>query len=205
MWNLEIAERKVFREEICMNEFNTYEYVVAQKNEGKWKMRRILLIVIYILFVLALLGIGIFSRLLVPLLALTPIAVWILVFCTWRYVSLEYEYNITSGIFTLSNIYGGRSRKKLLEVPVKEFATVAPYNHELPETVERADEAIKRFAPKKEYVAVSSFDSPDVYYVLYTDKETEEKVIIWFEATAKALKVLRFYNAPATVISRVRF
>lgn len=194
-----------FSEGISMNEFNTYEYVVAQKSEGKWKVRRVLLVIGYIVFVLGLLSIGIFSRLLVPLLALTPIAVWILVFCTWRYVSLEYEYNITSGVFTLSNIYGGKSRKKLLEVQVKDLVTVAPYNYELPETVERADETIRRFAPEKEYVAVSSFDSPDVYYALYTDKETEEKVIIWFEATSKALKVFRFYNAPATVISQVRF
>lgn len=195
----------ISREVVLMNEFNTYEYVVAQKSEGKWKTRKILLIIGYIVFVAVVLVLGVFSRLLVPLLALTPIAVWILIFCTWRYVSVEYEYSITSGIFTLSNVYGGRSRKKLIEIPVKEFSTIAPYNHELPETVEKAEQTIQRFAPQKEYIAISSHDSPDVYYALYTDKETGEKSIIWFEATDKALKIFRFYNAPATVVSKVRF
>lgn len=188
-----------------MNEFNTYEYVVAQKSEGKWKTRKILLIIGYIVFAAVVLVLGAFSRLLVPLLALTPIAVWILIFCTWRYVSLEYEYNITSGVFTLSNVYGGRSRKKLIEVYIKDLATVAPYNHELPETIEKAEQTIKRFSPDKEYIAFSSPESPDIYYALYTDKETGEKSIIWFEATEKALKIFRFYNAPATVVSQVRF
>lgn len=188
-----------------MNEFNMYEYTVAQKNEGKWRVRRILLILGYIVFVAALLIIGLRTRLLAPLLALTPLAVWMIVFCTWRYVNVEYEYTVISGVFKLTHVFGGRSRKKILEIPIKDMTLIAPYNHEKPETIEKAENAIKRFAPEKEYVAISSPESPDIYYALCANKDTEEKFIIWFEATDKALKIFKFYNAPATVMSDVRY
>lgn len=188
-----------------MNEFNTYEYTVAQKIEGKWKLARAGLITGYVLYVVILLFVGIFTRIIVPLLALIPVTLWMIVFCTWRYVKVEYEYSITSGIFTLSNVYGNRSRKKMLEIPIKDMTVVAPYNNEFPDQIADADEKIQRFAPEVEHKAVSSFDSPDVYYALYSDKNTGERGIIWFEATEKALKIFKFYNSTATVVSKVRF
>ncbi len=188
-----------------MNEFNTYEYTVAQKIEGKWKLARAGLITGYVLYVVILLFVGIFTRIIVPLLALIPVTLWMIVFCTWRYVKVEYEYSITSGIFTLSNVYGNRSRKKMLEIPIKDMTVVAPYNSEFPDQIADADEKIQRFAPEVEHKAVSSFDSPDVYYALYSDKNTGERGIIWFEATEKALKIFKFYNSTAAVVSKVRF
>ena len=66
-----------------MNEFSTYEYVVAQKTEGKWILARIALIAFYILFTATLLLVGFFTRIIVPLLAFSVIGVWLLVFVTW--------------------------------------------------------------------------------------------------------------------------
>ena len=188
-----------------MSEFNSYEYVVSQKIEGKWLLRRILLILGYVVGAAITLAVGILSRLLVPLLALTPFAVWVMVFITWRYVSVEYEYSMVSGVFTFSKVYGKRSRKKIIEIPIKSMTCIAPSNFEIPETQVRAQENITRFSPETELIAVSSFSSPDVYYALYIDPKTEKKGIIWFEATEKSLKVFKFYNSPATIVSKVRY
>ena len=110
-----------------MNEFNTYEFVVSQKKEGKVNLYRILAVVGYVLFFLA-----VFATLCVlhipQFVAVLPIFEWILIFFTWRYLSQEYEYSMTSGYMTFTVIYGGRSKKKKLEVCIKDMKEIAPYD-----------------------------------------------------------------------------
>lgn len=181
-----------------MDEFNLYEYTVKQKIEGAWRWKRAAMIALYVLFVIMWFIFGAVTNFW-PLLALIPVTLWMVVFFTWRYVSLEYEYSILSGDMTVSNIYGGRSRKQLMTVPIKKMTKIAPWH------ADAADDDLARFAPTKEYSAVSSMSSPDVYYALFVDPESDEHCVLWFEATERALKVFRFYNAPATVITKVRF
>ena len=71
--------------------FSSYEFVVAQKAEGRFLRRRILFILMYIVYVVTFLGIGIITRIGIPLVALVPVTTWILIFFTWRYVQVEYE------------------------------------------------------------------------------------------------------------------
>ena len=77
-----------------MNEFSTYEFVVPQKIEGGWKLARIALIISYVLFTA---GAAVLIAVVLNLpwlVAPLPIFTWILVFVTWRYVSVEYECSI---------------------------------------------------------------------------------------------------------------
>lgn len=181
-----------------MDEFNLYEYVVKQKTEGVWVLRRIAMLALYVLFVIMWFIFGAVTNFW-PLLALIPVTLWMVVFFTWRYVSLEYEYSILAGEVTVSNIYGGRSKKAILKVKIKEMTKIAPWH------ADAADEDIKRFAPTREYSAVSTMDSPDVYCALFVHPDTGDRCVLWFEATERALKVFRFYNAPATVVTKVRW
>ena len=68
-----------------------YEYVVAEKVTGKLRLRRAGLILLYILFPLTSLVITAMSSigpLLAAMCTLLALGTWMLVFFTWRYVSV---------------------------------------------------------------------------------------------------------------------
>ncbi len=175
-----------------MNEFNTYEFVVAQKQEGKVKLFRILAVISYVLFFTAVAAALIILHL--PwMVAVLPIVEWMLVFFTWRYLSVEYEYSMTSGTITFSYIYGGRSRKAALNATIKDFQEIAPLD-------DAAYARLEARGIQKEYRFVSSDSAPDVYYALL--EEDGGLSVVLFEATQKALGILRFYN-PMTVVTKV--
>lgn len=183
-----------------MNEFSTYEFVVSQKIEGNWRVARIGMIALYVCFVLGCLLAGISLNVLPPL-ALVPVLTWILVFCTWRYVAVDYEYSITSGELTFSKIFGNRSRRTALKLTLRDAVRIAP--------LENADEAAKAtaYAPEREFSAVSSMSAPDVYFILFeyatNGGKEKHRAIFYFEATQKALQICRFYNPSATLVAKV--
>ena len=183
-----------------MNEFSMYEFAVSQKREGRWIVARIGLIFLYIATGVAMLGMALVTRLFAPLFAFTPILIWLLVFITWRYVSVEYEYTLTSGTLTFAKIYGGRSRRRIFELSLRDAKRIAPLDNE--------QEAARAAAHRAELVftGVSSMAAPDIYFMLFDfeDKRGKKRpVIFYFEATAKALSICRFYNPAATVLSNV--
>ena len=173
-----------------------YEYVVSPAKQPVWRLRRVLAVLGYILYAGVVFGLGVRSQLLVPMLALVPLSTWILVYFTWRYVAVEYEYSFVSGTMTLTKILGSRSRKKVLEVRIKEMHVIAPYDGDY---IKRAEE----YKPEKSYDFVSSMQSPDVYFALFETADAR-RGIIYFEATKAALKILRYYNTD-TVMAEVRY
>lgn len=177
-----------------MDDFSTYEYTVAQKSTGKWRMRKLWLIALYMVFVVGWFIFGFWSHLF-PLLALIPFTTWALVFLTWRYVNVEYEYSMTSGTIAFSNVYGNRSRKTKAEFKIKDCTLIAPLSE--------SEEKLTAFAPEKVVYALSSDDTPDAYLALAS--VDGKHIAVKFEATAKALKIFRFYNAPCTVVREVRY
>ena len=181
-----------------MNEFSTYEFVVAQKSEGGWRLLRIGMIALYVCFVLGCFGAGIALNILPPL-ALVPVFTWMLVFFTWRYVSVEYEYSITSGELTFSKIFGNRSRRTVLKLMLRDAIHIAPLDNE--EERKKAN----AYLPEREFWAVSSQNAQDVYFILfeYTTGKEKRRAVLYFEATQKALQICRFYNPSATLVTKV--
>ena len=177
-----------------------YEYVVAEKKTPKLRARRAGLIALYILFPIVALVITAMSKvgpLLAAMCTFLAIATWMLVFFTWRYVSVEYEYTVVSGRVTFCKIYGGRSRKKMLEMTLKEAEIIAPLSDEYSGKIED-------FAPEAEYCALSARDAEDAYFALFRNSEGK-KCVFYFEATARMLKICRMYNPSGTVMSKVRY
>ena len=166
-----------------------YEYVVAEKKNAKLICKRLCLILFYILWAAAFLVVGMTTKLLVPLMALVPLTLWILVFLTWRFTVIEYELSFFSGVVTVSRIYGGRTRKKLAEITIRELAGVFPCE-------EPYTEKINAFEHDKEIFAASSTDAPNLWAAMGKD-EDGTRYILWLEPTEKALKVFRFYNSSA--------
>lgn len=173
-----------------MNEFSTYEIISHQKSEGRFLIRKLLLLLFYIAFVCGWLVLGVITRIFVPLMALIPLTTWILVFLTWKYTNIDYECSMTSGIITFSKIYGGRSRRMVFEIPIKSIELIAPYNDDYLPSAER-------YMPKVQYSALSTWKYDSPYFALFENKRGERSIFI-FEADEKSLKICRFYNPAAT-------
>ncbi len=188
-------------EVIQMNEFSTYEFAVTQKIEGKWLFARIGLIFFYAAYAVGLLLFGMRYSLIAPLLALIPITLWVIIFISWRYVAVDYEYSITSGVLTFSKIFGNRSRRTVLEIKLRDAVRIAP--------LDNAEHSARATAwhPEREYSAISSLKAADIYFILFEyenprDRKEKRRAIFYFEATGKALQICRFYNPSATVMTK---
>ena len=176
-----------------MDPSSTYEYVASPRKQPIYRLKRALMILAYIAYVVVLLVVGMTTKLLVPMLALVPLSLWIIIFFTWRYVSVEYEYSLTGGVMTLSHIYGGRSRRRVAEIRIKSMSAVAPFEGEY---ITKAEQ----YAPEHTLDFTSDLQKPEVYYALY-ETEDARRGILYFEATEQTLKILRYYNS-AVVIRR---
>ena len=182
-----------------MNELHsTYEYAVAKKREGSYKWARVGLVIGYIFYVITFFSVGVMSKLLVPCIALVPLTTWMVVFFTWRYVNIDYEYSSVSGVLTFSKIFGNRSRKTVTEIRIKNASLIAP----LTDSLQRSK--LEVYNPEITYSALSTADVEDGYFMLYED-ENGKKCAFLFEATAQMLKICRYYNPSATVVTKVRF
>lgn len=177
-----------------MEDQNLYEYVASPKKQPIFRMKRALMVLGYIVYVVALLIVGFTTRLLVPMMALVPLSTWILVWLTWRYVAVEYEYSLAGGFMTLNKIYGGRSRKKVAEIRIKDMSMIAPFDGDYIKEAER-------YAPERTVDFTSDLQKPEVYFALY-ETEDKRRGILYFEATDQALRILRYYNSQAVVIRR---
>lgn len=185
-----------------MTDFTSpYEYVVAQRKEGKWIVRRVAFVALYVLYILGLLLVVVavpVGALMAPLLCFIPVTTWMLIFFTWRYVNVEYEYTIVSGRLTFCKIYGHRTRREMLQLMLRDCHLIAPAG------VREYDEKLELYAPERTFSALSSADTPDRYFATFENADGE-RCVFFFEATERTLKYCRLYNQAATVITKVRY
>ena len=107
-----------------MEDSRTFTYTVYQKNEGKFKLARFLLILLYIAFVGTYVALTA-SR--IPwVISVLPIFLWMLIFFTWRYVKLSYEYHIESGDWVFTKIQSERFRRPMGTFKIKDLLEIAP-------------------------------------------------------------------------------
>ena len=167
-------------------------YGVQKKVECGYLLKRMLLILGYILFVLGYAAFFISANIL-PIIALLPVLTWILIFFTWRFVSIEYEYYILDGEFRMLEVYGSKSARELCRVRISAMKVIAPYRRYTDK--DRAD----AIDSKHRIEGVSSMSSPDIYYGIFSGDDAKD-CVVFFEATEKTLKVLKYYNAEIEVV-----
>ena len=169
---------------------NSYEYIVKQKSEGIWLWRRIGMIGLYTVLTLAFLGT--FLALKFPwAITFLPLLVWVMIFFTWRYVSPEYEYSTLSGEIAFTTIWGGKTRKELFRINIRDFAKIAPYD-------EAAEAYVSAQKCTRDFRCMSSLYAPDLYYGIFT--LGEDKCVVYFEATEKILKIMKYYNVGTIIV-----
>ena len=123
----------------------------------------------------------------VPILILGGFITFVLVFITWKYLQIEYEYSFSFGIFTVSKIYAKKKRKTLVQAEMKDLLIIAPAN----------DEYIKKaehFEIEERVIAVSSDKAEDIWLTVTGGKD-EKRVLVFFEADERALSILKSSNS----------
>lgn len=193
-----------------MNEITNHaELTVEKKKEGKYLLKRILMNASYwALPILLILITSIISEIEINgergpdfvMLAILFIPVWIFL-CpklvrplTFIYVDIEEKMDISGGTLTLSKIMGKRKKKDYIAVKVSELEVIKPYRDEYRQEADtyNADVRIE---------CVASMKGADVYFAYYTNEEGKN-VLMFFEATEKALRVMKFLNSK-TVVAEV--
>ncbi len=178
------------------NEFSIFvNYGVKKKAEGKYKLHRILMVCAYVLFALAFFAF--FVSMHMPMfIAILPLLTWILVYFTWYLVSIEYEYTIVGGVIKMMEVHSMRYFRELAEVRLSGASKIAPYDGDHKKDADDPSVVNKIWG-------VSSADAQDIYYILY-ENEAGERSAVFFEATEKTLKVIRYYN-DQVVMTKTRY
>ena len=173
-----------------MNDKN-YEKLVKQKTEGKILALKIALIFFYVIFAAVGFTLTILFAKANPALILLVGAIdSVIIFFSWRFTCIEYEYSILAGSLYVAKIYGKTNRKEIFEEELSRATTIAPYNEKYAPTADNAQ------ADKVIY-AISSMSAPHVWFAIF-ELEGAEKVTVFFEADERALKSLRNSNPRAT-------
>lgn len=125
----------------------------------------------------------------IPYILILVIGIWYFS----RYTKIEYEYVIASASFSVDKILARSKRKKILDIKIKDFKKIAPY------------EEFDKYSNGKieEVFCGSSKKSPDLYFAEYFENGTRKAVV--FDATKKALNILKFYNSSVITIKPVRY
>ena len=192
-----------------MNEITNHaELTVERKKEGGYLVKRILMhtayislpILIFLFFALleevnpkmnGMAFIGIFF---IPIwIFLCPKVVKPL---TFKYVDIEEKMDISGGTLTLSRIYGKRKEVPYISVKVADLEAIKPYRGEYKAEADA-------YKANRRIQCVASMKGNDVYYAYYTD-QTGKNVILFFEGTEKALKVMKFLNSKTVVVETLR-
>ncbi len=175
-----------------------YEYSVERKNDKKLRSKKTLYIALYIIYGLAFVFIILtFLPGFVPVIAAMPLTLVAIIGTTWRRTQITNEYSCVSGTVTFSRIYGGKSRHEMLKFSIKNCVSISPLT-------QNGREKLQAKYDKADFFdGLSSPDSPDAYYAEIDDGET--KCVYLFDATNRMLKICKFYNAPATTVTSVRY
>ena len=174
-----------------MSEFNTFEFVVDERPEGSRKALKFWGRFSLLAFIGAFVAFTFAIRM--PMLAVLPLGLLGLVLYFWKIFNCELEYSMVSGQMTFCRIYGGMKRKKILELTIKDFREIAPRTAE-------SDAKLKAQGVSKTYMFASHSTAEDQYYATF--EENGQLCVVYFEATEKTLKLLRYYT-PVTVVTKV--
>ncbi len=159
---------------------NHAEYVVGQRAEGGNLRLRLLLILGYILFAAAYFIAALVTGL-VPLVAVLPVFLWIVVHYTWRYACIEHAVRVGQGTLTVEDILKDGKRIPKLTVSLKEARELLP--------AAEADVTKAREAGLTVYDYRGSVHASDAYRFLFTDQKNRPSVI-YVKTTPELLRAL---------------
>lgn len=160
----------------------SYERVIPQKSLN----RKIVALCGYVIFAI----IGIYFALSsanIYVAALAIVAEFILIMLTKKYICVEIEYSFVGGIFTVSKIFGKRSRKTIVEI---ELSSCILIDHATDEVLAR----VRSMNTSDSFIDVSVNNADgDVLVALWEVDKKREAIL--FNADERTLKILYRVNA----------
>ena len=176
---------------------NYVEYSYDKKVEKSDKLKRFLYFFFVILIMLALLLLLI--KFAGPFIYVTPLILIIgvpLAKFFFRYLQNEYKYTVDRSSFKMELIHGKAKPKLLYEVDVKDMEFAVPY-----------DDINRDKYPERDFDVTAkcaeSMDTPDLYILAFKDKNGK-RVLMYFNACQKALKIMNYYNKKIVLSSSLR-
>ena len=167
-----------------------FEYTVAEANNKALKTKKTLFVAAYVLYAVAIFGIGSMTKLMLPFMCFIPLSLWVIVWLTWRFTQVEYEYSFFSGELTVNRILGNRTRKSLTKIRIQNFSAIFP-------ATELNQSKVEAFAAETTIMAVSESTAEGIWVALWNDAESGKRMALYFEPNEKAVKILKYYNAAA--------
>lgn len=169
---------------------NNVEYLIKKKSDSKIKLART-----GIVFLCLVLSLTLIYLCLGPIKfpALAPVGIILIIYIAkmlWGLTSIEYEYSIVQGEFTMDAIYGARKRRTVAEFVIRQAEKIAPFKNDISSNVNIINACI-------------SPSHPNTWYALYKD-EKGNKTALLFTAYNKALDLLAYYNRNATDKERIK-
>lgn len=177
---------------------NFAELTVEKKAEGKYKfykLLRTLIVVGWVVLMLTLMFMigNIFIFLGAVLLAT---GTFFIRHITSPLALTEYRYSILGGDMIFDKFLGGMIKKdEILRIHVSDMSVIAPYHGDKKELADASD-IVNRY----EYC--STLSEPDIYFAIF--EQDGQKSVVLFDATQKALKVMKFLNKEAITMKEVR-
>ena len=165
---------------------NVIAHSVKPKNEGKYRRKKRLTILGYVLFSLVYIGAVTLPVQLYPVLAGLPFFLYALYRITWWRLDYDLDYTLAHGELKVEKTWSASRRAVIACVSVKDAEAVTPlYNVTLTPAMNVLD-------------VRGSAKAENSYVILYRSPEGKESALV-FEATAKMVKMMSRFN-PTTVV-----
>ena len=167
-----------------MNEYdspNFASFSYQPKNEGKVKLKRSLMVLAYVLYLVAFF-LACYLTKLIPVFAIAPLSLWIIVFFTWKLVSYDFYFEFKGGMLELGTVKvnkkGVRNQKPITAIHVKEALSASLYD---PKSFDLS-------SVKKIYNLSESENSDKRIIIVF--EENGERCAAIFEGTAKVANLI---------------
>ena len=160
-----------------LDSLNCAQHGYEKKAEGKLAVLKTFLIIGYFAFVIGFFLFIAITRI-VPLFAVCPMFLWILVFFTWPMVKFDIIYTFEHGNLTFYKEFRslkGKKRRELLAIRVQDAFRIAPYTGE---TLEG-----------KVYDYTSSTSASGLVFIIAKDKDGHTVSVI-FDSLERVNKLL---------------
>ncbi len=184
---------------MASDSINYAEYTVTQKSEGKYLRNKILLLLLYAAVTFAYIGIMTLLStygVLVAIITLPfiPITIVIIHNLVWsRAVNVDHKTEISNAKIRFTDVYGHKKENLIFENLISEFSAIEPMEESNRGKWEKADRILD---------FRGSVKADDAYFGRL--EKDGKSLVVYFEATNKMIKSIKFYNSSATVVKELR-
>ena len=172
--------------------FNSITYTVEKKVEGTYRFQRIMYIIGAVFASILLCGACVAVKMLIYFTPVMFMLCIILFKYLFIYFQIEYRYTIERGVFTMEKVFGAKKCKKYYQLTLSEVDSIVPHTDV---EVTKADTVFPSC------ISVSN-PTPDLYAIVVNDGD--KKTVLYFEATKKTLKIMKYHNKNTFVIDTLR-